>query len=189
MEWAEQRPAAQLKIFDFYGAGVFDGLVLLFSFFGGLWPLLRQGLRQRERTNKQNQFKSNQTFHNERSESNQSIISFQSTNNFSSLMKKELMGWWMKCWGWLNKWGAKAGSSAAVSEWMESIDGGRKERRQINWRNEWWGCLIYWKDGLWLGAQPSAAAELHSGMFSFLHFVSFAFWFHLPQRRQATPIN
>ena len=47
------------------------------------------------------------------------LISFQSTFNKTNFFV--LVEWveWMKCWGWLNKWGAKAVASAAVSEWNQ----------------------------------------------------------------------
>ena len=53
-----------------------------------------------------------------------------------------------------------------------------------DWNEEWWVEWSWdwllpfhsWIKWVMSAARSSAAAELHSGMFSFLHFVSFAFW-------------
>ena len=56
---------------------------------------------------------------------------------------------------WMKLNGAPSSAHrCAVSEWMESIDGGRKERRQINWRNEMWRAGF--KSLLLAGYEPEA---------------------------------
>ena len=63
---------------------------------------------------------------------------------------------------------------SAVSEWMESIDGGVRTARQINWRNEWGWLLVWWFIGYGWGP-ALCAAELHSIKLLWFRFVIFAF--------------
>ena len=107
---------------------------LLAGLIGGLWALQRQWLRQRERTARERKQLMNESTKRER------------VNCFSSFLSGSLFMEWNE----MNEESGKeektmngAPSGSAVSEWMESIDGGRKERRQINWRNEWGLLLLH----------------------------------------------
>ena len=91
-------------------------ICFLLSFFSGLVGLAQPNAPRKEEDKAKKQINEiNSTFHEERSEVNQSTISFQSTTPSIKLFWLNGMGWWMKCWGWMNKRGAKQ-LRCAVSE-------------------------------------------------------------------------
>ena len=98
------------------------------------------------------------------------------------------MGWWMKCWGWLNKWGAKAVASAAVSEWRKFKWIQQQAKRWMSWI--WWmGAFVEMLNELVMGRRPLCRSTTPFQLIPSISIpAALAVHCSLIKKRRATPI-